>query len=58
MTSGTFVFWGTNRETWNYNTLKQNHDIVLQVLASAYACYSKYTIISHKAGERLVGLCW
>ena len=38
MTSGTLVVLGTNRETWNYNTLKQNHDIVLQVLASAYAC--------------------
>lgn len=38
MTSGTFVFWGTNRETRNYNTLKQNHDKVLQVLAPAYAC--------------------
>ena len=38
MTSGTLVVLGTNRETCNYNTLKQNHDIVLQVLASAYAC--------------------
>ena len=38
MTSGTFVVLGTNRETWNYNTLKHNHDIVLQGPAPAYAC--------------------
>ena len=37
MTSGTFNVLGTNRETWNYNKLKQNHDKVLQVLASACA---------------------
>lgn len=38
MTSGTFNVLGTNRETWNYNKLKQNHDKVLQVPAPAYAC--------------------
>ena len=38
MTSGTLVVLGTNRETWNYITLKQNHDKFLQVLAPAYAC--------------------